>query len=275
MGISRMMVIIRGLPWRLAHRTLLRPALGAAFHVLPRDRTCASSPIRGAQSSSGGQRPYSVDDVSNWMMSELAVDVTVLDVREVMDRAAGDFLVFATARSHAHMRRLAKTVVYELKERRTIVWNNTGPVIEGADSEDWMLVDGGSVVVNIMLQEARTRLGLVEHWKQMGALVYHHEEMATASAMFDPVAALSAARQPLPGGSAERMAVPETDPVYLEDGDDFDFEEAEGEGFDYDGEEHDICDGREGYNDGNGRTRDDDRRTSGAAKISSEHNAAG
>jgi len=206
---------------------LALPVLRAASRGrLPLSRPCVLQQDRGMQSSPAEK--YTVDDVSSWMKSELAVDVTVLDVREVMDRAAGDFLLFATARSHAHMRRLAKTVLYELKERRVTVWNNAGAVIEGADSDEWMLVDGGSVVVNVMMEEARTRLGLVEHWKQMGARVYH-EDLSSTPALGPTVDSAAAAV----ASSASPAAVLETDPVYLEDGDDFEFEEAEGDGLHY------------------------------------------
>lgn len=83
-------------------------------------------------------------EVVDWINDVHASNVTVLDVQDVMGGAVGKYLVFATAHTRNHMQRIAKTVTHELKERGVVMFGSS-PKIEGAHSEDWMLVDGGEV----------------------------------------------------------------------------------------------------------------------------------
>jgi ribosomal silencing factor RsfS len=84
------------------------------------------------------RRQYTVDDAVSWLHAELADELTVLDVRDVLDGLAGDWLVFATARSHAHMKRAASAVCFELKQRGVSV-HGGAPTIEGIEADDgWM-----------------------------------------------------------------------------------------------------------------------------------------
>ena len=112
------------------------------------------------------------DDVVGWLRAERALDVRALDVGHLSKGAMGETLVFATARSKAHMLRVAKAVRHEMKHRGVQVENNTGygpPTIEGTHSEDWLLIDSGDVVVCIMIPTAREDLRLEEHWQKQGA----------------------------------------------------------------------------------------------------------
>ena len=125
----------------------------AAPEVSHAAESLQASPHQSGPSAAGATE-YNVDDVVGWLQSELALDIRVLDVRGIMDGVVGDWLVFATARSTSHMKRLAETIVFELKQRGVIMFGQA-PTIEGAQTDDWMLVDGGKAVVNIMIEDAR------------------------------------------------------------------------------------------------------------------------
>ena len=105
----------------------------------------------------GDSAPYTVQEVIGWLEDEHAFDLCFLDVKHLMDGAVGDWLLFASARSTGHMLRTAKAVRQEFKRREVTAPSPSGsatPSIEGQESDDWMLVDGGSVIVNIMCEAA-------------------------------------------------------------------------------------------------------------------------
>ena len=52
------------------------------------------------------------------------------------------------------MQRLAKAVAFELKQRGVIMFGQP-PTIEGERTDDWMLVDGGEVVVSVSAEASR------------------------------------------------------------------------------------------------------------------------
>jgi len=97
-------------------------------------------------------------DVVHKALDDLkAQDVVTLDVismSEVMDT-----LVIASGTSSRHVKSLASNVVDEAKKQKL---NPIG--IEGLEAADWVLVDYGSVVVHVMLPEARKFYDLEKLW---------------------------------------------------------------------------------------------------------------
>lgn len=86
-----------------------------------------------------------------------AQDVSVLDVVSMSD--VMDTLVIATGTSSRHVKSLAGNVVDELKKR------DFRPIgVEGMEASDWVLVDYGSVVVHVMLPQARQFYDLEKLW---------------------------------------------------------------------------------------------------------------
>ncbi|MBP5406912.1 ribosome silencing factor [bacterium] len=70
-----------------------------------------------------------------------------------------DVIVFVTGTSTQHNTTMADSLLRELK--------NAGfakPLIEGETSAKWILVDAGSVIVNIMLEELRDYYSLEDIW---------------------------------------------------------------------------------------------------------------
>lgn len=143
---------------------LLRPAPRLARRLL-----WGGATLDTGEASDHTGTSYSVEDVCGWLHSELGSDVSALDTRGMAGGGSmGEHLVFATATSKAHMSRIAKAVQHELKHRGVVMFDQA-PTIEGRHSDDWLLVDGGSVVVSVLTRQARERLSLESHWLSLGA----------------------------------------------------------------------------------------------------------
>lgn len=167
------------------------------------------SEIRPAASSAEAR--YSIEDVLDWLRSEVALQIVAMETHGAMNGAVGEWLVFCTARSRAHMIRLAKLVAYELKERGVLMFGQA-PTIEGIDTDDWMLVDGGAVVINIMTQDTRHKLALEEHWQKLGAEKVYADPL--------PLKGADAFGGGVRDGAAATSALQNDDSVYA-DRDDF------------------------------------------------------
>ena len=127
-------------------------------------------PNAAASSASSSRSPtHMFEDIVGWMRAERAEDLRALDVRDLLGGAIGETFVFGTGRSKPHMLRIAKAVQYELKHRGALTFNKV-PVIEGKAADDWMVIDGGSVIVSVMVPDARARLALEDHWEAQGAV---------------------------------------------------------------------------------------------------------
>ena len=164
--------------------------LCAAVHI---PAAGLSAPRRPGLQKEANQSSYDVHDVVRWLEEEHAFDVCYLEVKDLMDGAVGDWLVFGSARTEGHMKRTAKAVVHELKNKEVRLFGR-GPEIEGASSDEWMLIDGGSVIVNVMMPHVRDELKLEQHWQTLGAPMVqtesrfgqHVEAAAAAAAVAAP-----------------------------------------------------------------------------------------
>ena len=86
-----------------------------------------------------------------------ARDITVLDVRKLT--SLYDTLIIATAESPRQVKALSNHVRDALKGAGATI---TG--IEGEQSGEWVLVDGGDIVVHIMQPATRAYYNLEELW---------------------------------------------------------------------------------------------------------------
>lgn len=88
-----------------------------------------------------------------------AIDVVSLNIKPLTDIA--DYMIIATANSTTH----AKTLSEKICEKLLTVHRK--PIgIEGADTREWMLVDFGDIIVNIMLAPIRKFYALEKLWEQ-------------------------------------------------------------------------------------------------------------
>ncbi|OQR91339.1 hypothetical protein ACHHYP_04791 [Achlya hypogyna] len=94
---------------------------------------------------------------------EQAIDVYTIDLNGKSSLA--EHMVFCTGRSRAHMRRMADMVIMSMKARD--MDDNFGYVVEGRDSDDWMITDISNIVVHFLTAESRKMLQLEDHWENM------------------------------------------------------------------------------------------------------------
>jgi len=175
--------------------------------------------------SESRKRECTVDDVVQWLHAERAEDVRALDVRELLGGAIGDALIFASGRSKAHMFRLAQAVRQEFKDRNVIRYGHP-PMIEGKHSDDWLLIDGGEVVVSVFVPSAREALSLEDHWVEQGATELElaaspYEALPLAHAAEGAAAAAAEALPPQPPAHWGEVAATTPDGIYVETGDDY------------------------------------------------------
>jgi len=86
-----------------------------------------------------------------------ALDVTVLDVREVCDFT--DAMVVASGTSTRHVQSVADRIIDALRKRgvRTLG-------VEGEKIGEWVLIDFGAVVVHVMRPQTRDFYNLEKLW---------------------------------------------------------------------------------------------------------------
>ena len=86
-----------------------------------------------------------------------ARDIEVLDVRR--KTSLYDTMVIASADSNRQVRALANHVRDKLKEAGAPILG-----VEGEDAGEWVLVDGGDIVVHVMQPAVRAYYNLEELW---------------------------------------------------------------------------------------------------------------
>jgi ribosome-associated protein len=86
-----------------------------------------------------------------------AEDIVVIDLHGKSSIA--DSMIIATGRSQRHLASLAEHLAVLLKEQ------GIGDVgVEGASVGDWVLVDGGDVIVHLFREEVRRHYSLEKMW---------------------------------------------------------------------------------------------------------------
>ena len=86
-----------------------------------------------------------------------AQNILILDVRDISGFA--DWLIIATASSSRNAKAIANKLIESIKVNQQ---NLVG--IEGEDDSEWILVDCGDVVVNIMQKDTREFYDLESLW---------------------------------------------------------------------------------------------------------------
>lgn len=97
-----------------------------------------------------------------------AKDVISLDVRNLTD--VTDYMVVCSGTSNRHLHSIVDKLLEHLKNI------NQRPIgVEGADSNEWILVDYGDVVVHVMLPEVREFYSLEKLWANTEKARQAHE----------------------------------------------------------------------------------------------------
>lgn len=86
-----------------------------------------------------------------------AVDIQCIDVRALSN--VTDFMIVASGTSRRHVNSVAENVVTKVKEQGMLPVGQ-----EGQDASEWILVDLGDVVVNVMMPDTRLFYDLEKLW---------------------------------------------------------------------------------------------------------------
>lgn len=89
-----------------------------------------------------------------------AIDLKKIDIKEKSSIA--DYMVIATGTSSTHIKSLADNVEEELKKEE--IYPNK---IEGYNTNSWILMDYGDILVNIFIPEEREKYNLEELWEKI------------------------------------------------------------------------------------------------------------
>ncbi|KAG3065288.1 hypothetical protein PI124_g22267 [Phytophthora idaei] len=109
------------------------------------------------------QTYLTIDEVQQALEREKAIDVYTVDLAGKSSLA--NFMVFATGRSQAHMRRMADLLIKSMKAREIV--DDFDYAVEGRDCDDWMIADCNNIVVHLMRADTRRILALEDHWENM------------------------------------------------------------------------------------------------------------
>ncbi|CAI5706424.1 hypothetical protein KXD40_006404 [Peronospora effusa] len=109
------------------------------------------------------QTYLTIDEVMEALKREKAIDVQCVDLAGKSSLA--EFMIFATGRSQAHMRRMADLLIKSIKVRNIVDDFDYG--VEGRDCDDWMIADCNNIVVHLMRADTRRILALEDHWEHM------------------------------------------------------------------------------------------------------------
>lgn len=100
-----------------------------------------------------------VDLVVNSLDDDKAEDVTVIDLRG--KSAIADHMVIATGRSQRQIGAMAEHLLMKLKAA------GRGADAEGMQQCDWVLIDGGDVIVHLFRPEVRSFYALEKMWAHL------------------------------------------------------------------------------------------------------------
>ncbi|NLZ26514.1 MAG: ribosome silencing factor [Chloroflexi bacterium] len=96
--------------------------------------------------------------IANVLEEKLAENILILDISDISDFT--DCFVIATASSPRLLRSLIKAIDEEIKEQ-----TGYNPIIEGANNEDWVVMDYAYVVVHLFSEDARNYYDIEELWE--------------------------------------------------------------------------------------------------------------
>jgi ribosome-associated protein len=88
-------------------------------------------------------------------------EITCLDVSNISELI--DTMVFVTGRSSRHIYSVAINTAEMLKEKLKLPTS-----IEGDKTSDWVLVDAGDVVINLMTEDSRLFYAIEKLWLEEG-----------------------------------------------------------------------------------------------------------
>jgi ribosome-associated protein len=108
--------------------------------------------------------PLTVEELAVALQQERGVDVRVVPLAGRSDLA--EHMIFVTGTSTTHMRRMAD-MVCRAQRKRAAPGAEAEVAVEGREMDDWMVVDCGNIIVNVMDAEARECFALEGFYEKM------------------------------------------------------------------------------------------------------------
>jgi ribosome-associated protein len=109
-----------------------------------------------------GSEGIRADDLARAVLASLedskAEDIVFIDIRGKSSLA--DTMVVASGRSHRHVGAIADRLIHDLKDA-----GHGDLRVEGLPHCDWVLVDGGDVIVHVFRPEVRGFYNLEKMWQ--------------------------------------------------------------------------------------------------------------
>jgi len=109
-------------------------------------------------------KPEELRDLATQSLDDMkGIDIVTMDVRPLT--SITDYMIICTGRSTRHVKALAETVAYKAKEQGA---HNVRT--EGDKDNEWILVDLGDVVVQVMIATTRSFYRLEDLWEPIKEL---------------------------------------------------------------------------------------------------------
>lgn len=101
-----------------------------------------------------------LNKINKILDAKKAIELKTIDIKEKSSIA--DYMVIATGTSSTHIKSLADNVEEDLKKEE--IYPNK---IEGYNTNSWILMDYGDIIVNIFTPEEREKYNLEELWEKI------------------------------------------------------------------------------------------------------------
>lgn len=102
-----------------------------------------------------------LDEILEYLTGDKAEEVVKIDLRGKTQMA--DYMVIASGRSSRQVSAMSEKLVDQLKQVFGLICR-----VEGKDTGDWVLIDGGDVIVHLFRPEVREFYQLEKMWQPAG-----------------------------------------------------------------------------------------------------------
>ena len=134
---------------------------------------------------SGGKSTYFEDNavydndkflskVINQLREDNGIDVCVIETSEERRKYA-DYVIVVSGRSTRHLKAMTNHIHQQFKKD----YPEKSVIVTGLNSEDWMIVDFGSIVIHLFLPEIREKYELEKLWSVGPEHDEQYQEMLT------------------------------------------------------------------------------------------------